>query len=183
MPNSKAGLKFVKIFGKRTTSDSYSNTTFGLDYTRIDDGIGSMYQVSFGDGLDRINDSQNVINLDGTYPSYIGRSYGKTAIVKTPMNKNFTANNWGTNWHEFRIMVKFNDGTSAVNEVANGEYYVSVDGNVYVDATGLFNRHYAGGDISHVEFGGWAQGSRGVAQPAFDIYYEDIIITEGGFIN
>jgi hypothetical protein len=183
MPNTKAGLKFVKVFGKRVNENSYSNTTFGLDYTKIDDGIGSMYQVSFGDGSDLINDSQNVISLDGSYPAWAGRSYGKTAVIKTPMKKNFASKNWGTDWHQFKLMVKFNDGTSKENEVPNGAYYVEIDGSVYVDATGLFNRHYSSGDISHVEFGGWAQGSRDTYNPAFDIYYDDIVISSGGWVK
>lgn len=182
MPGNKAGLKFVKVFGKRE-GDAYANTTFGLDYTGIDDGIGTLYAISFGDGTDRIGDSQNVIFLDGTYPSYAGRSYGKTAIIKTPMKKNFKASDWGTTWHDFRIMIKFNDATTNQNEVANGAYYLAIDGDVYVDATGLFNRHFASTDISHVEFGGWAQGARGVANPAFDIYYDDIVISSGGWLN
>jgi hypothetical protein len=182
MPANKAGLKFVKIFGKRD-GDLYSNTTFALDYTGIDEGVGSLYAISFGDGTDRTNDSQNVIFLDGSYPQYIGRSYGKTAIVKTPMKKYFRASAWGTDWHQFKMMVKFNDGTSKENEVPNGGYFLSIDGNTYVDASGLFNRNYSSQDISHVEFGGWAQGSRGIANPAFDIYYDDIVISSGGWVQ
>ena len=40
-----------------------------------------MYQVSFGDGTSADNDSANVINFDGEYPEWIGRSFG-TAIVE-----------------------------------------------------------------------------------------------------
>jgi|GEM_PF-2349764 len=182
IPGNKGGLKFLKIFGQHGTADAYSNTTFGLDYTGIDDGVGSLYAISFGDGTDAQNDSQNVILLGGDYPSWIGRSYG-SATVKTPMKKSFRAADWGTDWHTFKIMVKFNDGTTSSNEIANGAYYLEIDGNVYVDATGLFNRSYASGSIDHIEFSGWAQGSKNIPNPAFDIYYDDIVVSSGGFID
>ena len=182
IPGNKGGLKFLKVFGQHGTADAYSNTTFGLDYTGIDDGVGSLYAIAFGDGTDAQNDSQNVILLGGDYPSWIGRSYG-SATVKTPMKKSFRAADWGTDWHTFKIMVKFNDGTTSSNEIANGAYYLEIDGNVYADAKGLFNRSYASGGISHIEFGGWAQGRNNIPNPAFDIYYDDIVVSSGGFIN
>jgi hypothetical protein len=36
---------------------------------------------------------------------------------------------------------------SAADEVADGAYYVEIDGQVYVDATGLFNRHWSNGPM------------------------------------
>ena len=181
MPGNKAGLKFFKVHGQQGPGGSVSNTTVGLDYTGIDDGIGSLYAISFGDGKDPQNDTQNVILLNGEYPDWIGRSYGTTANVQTPMKNAFKAANWGTEWHTFKIMLKFNDGTSTANEIANGAYYLEIDGNVYANATGLFNRHFNSGDISHIEFGGWAQGSRNAPNPAFDIYYDDIVVSSGGW--
>jgi hypothetical protein len=173
MPGAKQGLKFLKIFGQ--DQNGYANTTFGLDYTGVD--FGSMYQVSFGDGSGTSNDTANVINFNGEYPEWIGRSFG-TASVLTPQNQIWASSNWGTEWHHFRIHVKFNSGTSAADEVADGEYYVEIDGTVYVDAQGLFNRHWSNGPIDRVELFGWAQNG---SQP-FEIWYDDVRLSTGGFL-
>jgi hypothetical protein len=176
MPNSKQGLKFLKIFGGSSTSGNYANTTFALDYTGGDPG--SMYQVSFGDGSTVGNDTANVINFDGSYPNWIGRSYGK-ATVQTPQKASFSSANWGTSWHHFRIHCKFNSGTSATTEVNDGAYYVEIDGKVYVNATGLFNRNYSNLPIDRVELFGWSQN----APSAFQVWYDDVRITTGGFAS
>lgn len=78
-----------------------------------------------------------------------------------------------------RIHIKFNSGTTQQNEVPNEEYYVEIDGNVYVDATGLYNRNPANGPIDYVESLGWAQKN---PQP-FKLWYEDIRISTGGFMS
>jgi hypothetical protein len=174
MPGAKQGLKFLKIFGGSSTSGNYANTTFALDYTGGDPG--SMYQVSFGDGSTVGNDTANVINFDGSNLNWIGRSYGK-ANVQTPMKKSFSSANWGTNWHHFRIHVKFNSGTSSSTEVNDGAYYVEIDGNVYVNATGLYNRNYTNLPIDRVELFGWSQN----ASSSFQVWYDDVRITTGGF--
>lgn len=178
MPGAKEGCKFLKIFGKRPLSgtDSYANTTIGADYTGTDNA--SVRQVAFGDGTTLVNDSQNVINFNGSYPEWIGRSYG-TAVVKTPQMQGFSATDWGTGWHHFRIHVKFNSGTTSQNEVPNGEYYVEIDGKVYVDATGLYNRNPADGPIDRIEFFGWAQNGT----VPFQLWYDDIRISTGGFVS
>jgi hypothetical protein len=75
--------------------------------------------------------------------------------------------------------VKYNSGTTAENEVADGEYYVEIDGKVYVNATGLFNRHYSNLPIDRVEFFNWAQNG---TQP-FEIWLDDIRVTTGGFLQ
>jgi hypothetical protein len=173
VPAAKQGLKFLKVFGANTNG-AYANTTFGLDYTGTD--FGSLYQVAFGDGTGTANDVDNVINLDGTYPNWIGRSYGK-ASVQTPQKTRFASSQWGTSWHHFRIHVKFNSGTTSANEVNDGAYYLEIDGKVYVNATGLFNRNPADGPIDRVEIFGWSQN----ASSAFQIWYSDVRITTGGF--
>ena len=175
MPSAKQGLKFLKVFGGNVGgSSNYANTTFALDYTGGDPG--SMYQVSFGDGSITGNDTGQVINFDGSYPNWIGRSYGK-ATVLTPQKTSFASSKWGTAWHHFKFRVKFNSGTTAATEVADGAYYVEIDGKVYVDAKGLFNRHYSNAPIDRVELFGWAQSGNS----PFEIWYDDIRITTGGF--
>lgn len=172
MPGIKQGLKFVKVFGQGSNGN-YANTTFGLDYYS-----GSMTQVSFGDGKSSGNDTQNVINLDGTYPDWIGRSYG-TATVLTPQKKAWAASNWGNAWHHFKLHVKYNSGTTAANEVADGAFYVEIDGKVYVDAKNIFNRHYSNGKIQKVSFFDWSQSGTS----PFEIWYDNVRITTGGFFS
>jgi hypothetical protein len=173
MPGVKEGCKFLKIFGNRTNATGYANTTIYTDYTGAE--YGAIRQIGFGDGTSTVNDSQRVISLSGV-GSNIGRSAG-TAVVLTPQDTAFS--DWGTGWHHFLIHVKFNSGTTSQNEVANGEYYISIDGKVYVDATGLFNRNPVNGPINHIEFFGWAQTE---PQP-FQLWYYDIRISTGGFMS
>jgi hypothetical protein len=175
MPAAKGGLKFVKIFGDRSNAN-YANTTFGPDYTGIQPG--ALLQVLFGDGTTVTNDGQNSIRLDGSDPRYIGRSYG-TAVVQTPQMSGFSAAAWGTGWHHFLIHVKFNSGTTAQNQVPDGEIFLEIDGKVYVDATGLYNRNPANGPIDVVELFGWAQNN---PQP-FQVWFDDVRISTGGFMT
>lgn len=159
MPAAKGGLKFVKIFCLNSLEDeNYCNVTFGIDYNGVDDGRGTINVVSFGDGADLSNDTQNGIYLDGsTEPSSIGRSFG-TATVSTPMNQNFTAEEWGTGLHSFTMAVRFNSGSTSENEVADGFLSLTIDGNLYVLATNLFNSNPANSKIiDRVEFFGHAQ--------------------------
>ncbi len=177
MPTSpKQGLKFLKIFGQRLQPTNYANTTFGLDYTGVD--FGSMYCVSFGDGTGSENDTANIILFDGTSRNLVGRSFG-TASIQTPQNTLWASSNWGDTWHHFRIHVKFNSGTSAANEIADGAYYVEIDGDVYVDASNLLNRHYSNGPIESIALFGWTQTNTA----PFEIWYDDVRISTGGFIT
>ena len=176
MPGAKEGCKFVKIFGQNLIQGDYANATIATNYTGGD--YGSLWQVSFGDGTSVANDDQNAINLNGTYPDWIGRSYG-TAVVQTPQMSDFSSTDWGTGWHHFLIHVKFNSGTTSQNEVPNGEFFLEVDGKVYADATGLYNRNPADGPIGQIGFFGWAQGD----PSAFELDYYDIRISTGGFMD
>lgn len=175
MPDAKEGLKFCKIFGMRSDPIGYANTTFMTDYTGVDQG--GLLIAEYGDGTDTINDSQNLIRFTGVN-SAVGRSYG-TAAVLTPQMKYWTSSDWGTTWHHFRIHVKFNSGTTSSNEVPNGKIYVEIDGKVYVDATGLYNRNPGNGPIDYIQFFGWAQTD---PQP-FDVWYDNIVISTGGFAS
>ncbi len=174
---TKQGLKFLKVFGTRGTVDTgnYANTTFGLDYTGVN--VGGMYVVSFGDGSTVSNDTASVISFDGSNGPWMGRSYG-TAVVTTPQNHLWSASNWGTTWHHFRMHVKFNSGTTAQNEVADGAYFVEIDGLVYVEASHLFNRHYSNGPIDRIELFGWTQ----TGTAPFEIWYDDVRISTGNFL-
>lgn len=172
MPGPRGGFKFIKIFGERV-GDSYANTTFGLVY-----GSGNLEQVSFGDGSTPGNDTTEVINLDGTHKDWIGRSFGQ-AVIRTPQNAHFSAADWGTDWHTVKLRAKFNSGTSPENEIADGAYYLEIDGVVYVDAYNIFNRHYTNGPIQAVKIFDYARANTDGL--IFD--YDYIRITSGGFLN
>ncbi len=152
----------------------YANCTFGLNYNNTDNGM--MSEASFGDGTADQNDTQNVINFDGSNPSYIGRSFG-SATVSTPQDAVWASSNWGTAWHRFKLHVKFNSGTASGNEVADGEFFVSIDGVTYVDASGLFNRHHSNPQVYRIELYGYRQN----ASAAFDLDYKDIFVSTEGF--
>lgn len=175
MPNAKHGLKNIKLFGIRD-GDNYANVTFGLDYTGVDNGC--MYQVSFGDGTTISNDTANVIELSGANPAAIGRSYG-TAVVLTPQGALWPSSNWGTTKHLFELMFRHNTGTTALDEVANGACIVKIDGVTYVDATGLFTRHYSNGYFASVSMFGVTQGNTSALD--FDIF-DGATTARGGFI-
>ena len=185
MPGAKHGLKFVKVFGANPCSNGgcissegvgYANTTFGIDYGGHGED-GSMDQVSFGDGSAKDNDTGNVINFSGEYPQWIGRSFG-SAQVMTPQNKDWAAANWGDSWHHFKLHVKYNSGTTAQDEKADGEYSVEIDGVTYVEAKGLFNRNPSNLPIDRVTFFDWTQNNK---QP-FEVWLDDIRISTGGFL-
>lgn len=181
MPKAKQGLKFLKIFGKRDPAPGgYANTTFALDYTGVSSGKGTLGQIGFGDGSTVENDTQNIINFSGSNPSWIGRSFG-TAVVKTPEGKAFLSSEWGDKWHHFRFKVKFNtaikNSDGSYKEFNDGEYFVQVDGRVYVDAKGLLNRHPSNGPITKVALLDWSQN----IDQSFEIWYDNVKITTGGF--
>lgn len=172
MPGNHHGLKFLKVFGQNVQGKGYANTTFGLDYTGS--GYGSMMQTAFGEGKELDNDAQNVVNLDGSYPEWIGRSFGLPGnSVLTPQNMPFGGDDWGSKWHLFELHVKFNSGTTAANEKNDGELFVRIDGEVYVDAKGLFNRNYLNKPIGSVQILGWSQ----TGTVPFDIWYDNFEVS------
>lgn len=192
MPKHTHGFKFIKIFGQN--SNGYANTTFGLDYTGIETGTGSMYVVAYGDGTVNENDTANIISFIGGSQNPAGRAVGLPGFsVSTPQYKNFAAADWGTGWHKFEFYVKFNSGTSAQNEKNDGEAIVRIDDKVYVDAKGLFNRHYSNKPLDRIEILGWSQNmspeffENGVwkrkeqATPEFEIWYDNIEISIDGW--
>lgn len=161
-------IKFCKVHGQ--ASGGQANCTFGLS------GGGAMTQTSFGDGSGTGNDTAQVINLSGV-SHQLGRNSG--AGVLTPQSSPFTQGMWGNDvWHNFKVHVKFNSGTSALNEVANGLFYVEIDGLVYVNATGLFNRHYSNLPIDYISFFDVAQDN----DYGYELLYDDIKVSTGGFV-
>ena len=181
MTKARHGLKFVKVFGQRE-EDNYANTTFGLDYTGVESGFGSLYCVSYGDGSEIANDTANVILLGGG--GNIGRAESLPGLsVETPQHKAFSSSDWSTSWHRFEFYVKFNSGKSAGTEKNDGEVAVKIDDKVYVEAKGLYNRHYSNKLIDRIEILGWTQTARGVRTPEFEVWYDDIEISLNGWLD
>jgi hypothetical protein len=177
MPSSSPqGLKFLKVFGGN--DGGYANTTFGLDYTGVERG--GMYCASFGDGTETQNDTANIILFDGSNPKAVGRAFGKSGYsALTPQKSFWHAIEWGKTWHLFELHVKFNSGTTAQTEVNDGEIFVRIDGKVYLDAKGVYNRHPSNPPIERVEILGWAQSGT----TPFELWYDNIEIAVGGFGN
>ena len=170
------GLKFCKLFGQ-TGSNGYANCTFGLDYTGIDNG--GMLVWSFGDGASAGNqDTTHIISLNESLSTTsIGRNTG-TAVIAAE-NGEFASSDWGSDWHTFRLYFKHSTGLTSETEVADGAVYIEIDGVVMLDAGTLFTRHFNNGQfIESVQPFGWTQGSA----PNFHIDYDDIVISQGGFV-
>jgi hypothetical protein len=175
MPGNKFGCKFVKCHGKVIGGNNYSNTTFGLDYTGVD--FGSLYQIQYGDGAITENDNNNYIGVGSGVGSLPGRS--PSPVITADHVGRFASSQWGTDWHHFKIHIKYNSGTSSGDEVPNGEYYLEIDDVMYVHATDLFNRNPANSTIDYIEFGGLTQG----ATDPFELYLDNIVASIGGFMS
>ena len=63
------------------------------------------------------------------------------------------------------------------NRFADGEIFVRIDGKVYLDAKGVYNRHPSNPPIERVEILGWAQSGT----TPFELWYDNIEIAVGGF--
>lgn len=178
MPEHKHGLKFIKVFGQWDELNHYANATFGLDYTGIADGTGSMYAISFGDGTGPINDTDNTLKFNNNAANP-GRSENVGCYQADGVGYNFSAADWGAGWHKFELYVKFNSGTSASTETNDGEFMVKIDDVIYMDAKCIYNRHYSNLPISKVEILGYSHG----LTPAFDIWYDEIEVALNGWGN
>ena len=169
MSGTAGACKFLKIFGT-AVSTNYANFTLQPTWS----SAGNIESAQFGDGTTITNDANNSINLDGTTLSNAGRSYPSTAVISTPQAADFL--DWsGVN--QFRVRVKFNTGTTSGNEVADGEIWVEINGNVYLNATGLFNRHYSNDTINRCAFFEYSQSNAA----ALTLLMSDIIVSTGGF--
>jgi len=177
IPGTPGGSKFFKIFGGTDADQDYANTTFGLVADAGGTDNGTMRQISFGDGTNTSSDTANVINFGGEYPDWIGRSYGKGAKIITGQS-NWKSTDWGNTWHHFETRIKFNTGSCIagkpnIPEVNDGAYLLKIDGKLYVEATGLFNRHCKNLPIRNINFFDWAQNGTN----AFDIWLDNIKVT------
>lgn len=178
MPEPRHGLKFLKLFGEGNGVSDWANVTFGADYTGIADGVGTLYQVSFGDGTNLTNDTAHTVNYNGNNPASVGRSYPDYAVVSTPTG-NFTAADWGTGWHKFQFRAKMNSGTTSENEVADGAFDVYIDDVPYVIARNIFNRNPINGFLASIGLFGQSQ----TGSEPFVIDNRDVTVSENGWVD
>lgn len=173
-PSNVNGCKFVKFFGRRTETEGYSNATYNLLWS-----TGEFSDVLFTDGTDLEGDAARKLFFSGGNNSTnIGRAFGQ-AVVTTPQNSSFDETDWGNTWHTFKFRYKQNSGTTSGNEVADGVFYVEIDGNIYLSATNMFNRNPNNiQGLEKIEFGGWSQDGGG----AFQLEFRNIKISSGGFV-
>lgn len=169
MPFAKGGCKFCKVSGL-DVGGNYANTTFGTDYS-----TGDYLEISYGNGEGIINDANVALqyagNVNGTMRGDGLQNWS------APQGRTFTSTDWGTDWHNFKIHCKFNSGTTEENQVADGEYYVEIDGVVWGHATGIYNRHWTNENIEKIVLYNWSQD----APNQFTVDFDDIVISTGGF--
>lgn len=166
------GSKFCKMHGAVGSNGFGANCTFGQN------DAGDNNYIGYGDGVALGQDVNQAINLGSAITSgNLGRNNGIAEVVVQPLSA-FTAAQWGNSWHNFKVHAKFNTGTSAQDEVPDGEFYLEIDGTVYCHVRHIFNRHYLNPPLAEINLGGWtANGSQ-----AFELDFKDIKISTGGFV-
>ena len=168
--------KFVKVYGK--SSSGSSNTTFkGGDYV-----VGEITGISYGDGSTTSNDTTFGVSYapGKDAESYVGGADRNTLPRSFEHGDTFQASEWGdgTVWHKFQFRLKYNSGTTALNEVNDGILESWIDGQLRVKATNIFNRHYSNLPIDYIEFLSYTQGA-----PAFTMDMKNITISKYGWID
>lgn len=171
-PGTVHGNKFCKLFGS-SAGTGYANMTAGPNYSANQ----SFDRISFGDGTTVSQDTTHQIRLDGTTDANdMGRGWA-TSNINTP-NGEFIATDWGTDWHTFRMYFKYNTGTTSGNEVANAAAYLDIDGVLYCDAGGFFNRNPNNSQYaSAIGLFGYLQGN----SVDIELNYDNVKLTVGGF--
>jgi hypothetical protein len=163
----KTGCKFCKI---HNDENGTANTTYGCE-----GGNGDMIGVSFGDGVSEGNDVANLFLYDGTNQVWTGRNAGIATFQYKSPAENFV---WDSNWHNFKIIHKYNSGTTAGNEVPDGRIFIMIDNVLRASATNIFNRHYTNGKRpTRITLGDWAQGNQ-----ASEVNFRNVKISSGWFV-
>lgn len=176
MPTGKHGCKFSKFFG-RTDGVGSANGTPGIDYSGVSNG--SIIALSIGDGSTTGNDTAQPISLDTSlYNPSAGANSG--ADVSRP-NGFFDVDQWGTDWHHFRIAYFASTGTDSANDVFDGAGYIEVDGQVYLDVGQIRNRHYQ--NSLFLDGVGLVNAAQGLNRN-FEVImeYKNIIMSVDGFV-
>lgn len=170
-PSTIWGSKYCKAHGIVSSAGNHSNCTLGQN------NFGDLNYIGFGDGTITGNDVNQSIYMDA--PPNLGRNVGIANFIVPPQGT-FTTADFGSEWHNFRVHAKFNDGTSAFDsglpgaELPNGEFFLEVDGRVICHVTGIYNRHYSNSPLERIVLGDYTQGG-----PAFELDVKDIKISTG----
>jgi len=168
LPSGPIGPKFYKVHGDGGGVE-YANTTYGLGA-----GDANMY-ISFGDGTTTGNDVANVIFLDGSNPTWIGRSHGRAQVTLASPPTPFRLDQA---WHTFRIRHTYNSGSTSQNETNDGIFYLEIDGVVRVNAVGVFNRHPLNRRrVNQLTFGDWVQNDAAAL-----VDFRNIKVSTGGWV-
>jgi hypothetical protein len=166
------GSKFLKMHGQNI-SGNYANATFAMDYAS-----GALGSLSYGDGSSISNDAQCRVDafVDGDNS---GRSGSLTrTFVK---GGSWNASDWGdgTQWHNFRMHLKQNSGTTAGNEVNDGIIEMWIDGVQRVAGYNIFNRHYSNTGLEFLDFLELSNSP----SPPFNLDMHSIKISRGGWMT
>lgn len=166
--------KFVKFYGQN--NGGYANTTFkGADYVN-----GTIDAIGYGDGTGTTNDSQMGVYYDTGRNTdfYTGRP---GSLTRSFVNGGkFDVGEWGDGsaWQKFQLRVKFNSGTTALNEVNDGIVESRINNVVRCRGENIFNRHYSNPPLDSVEFLSYVQGA-----PAFTMDIRSITVSRNGWID
>lgn len=164
------GSKFCKLHGAAGSNGYGANCTFGQN------DVGDLTYIGYGDGTQLGQDVNQTIYLDGG--KYMGRNASIADWVVQPQGTYMHQNFNDHAWHKFRVHAKFNTGTSAQDEVPDGEFFLEVDDVVQCHVRNIYNRHYLNPPIAEVNIGGWTAGG---AQP-FELDVRNVKISTGGFV-
>lgn len=183
-PNTPFGIKFLKIKGKNNAPSGYANFTFGLTYNTGEDQ-GGLLVISYGDGTGTGNDTQKFVDLTGiNTATNVGRGFNQgrrdnPTRIRCPHGV-WPSTAWADgDWHDFRVYCRYNSGDSTANEIADGAFYLEIDGQMYADIAGIFNRNPDNSDIIDT-VSIWDNTQNPHAE--FELDYDDIVFSVGGFL-
>jgi len=177
-------VKFLKCFGLQDVNGDedgdYVNYTMQPQWA----SNGMLTQVAYGDGTLVENDSNHSVDFNGADLTKAGRSYAnpqpatvsQPAVVNAPQASNFTLT--PNTVHTFRLRIKMNTSDGVSVETPDGIITVDIDGNNYMTATGLYNKHPTNGAFDNIGFYNHGQAN----YSAFTLRYSAIKISTGGFI-
>lgn len=168
-PSNVWGSKFCKFHGAANVSGNGANCTFGQN------DVGDLTYIGYGDGVELGQDVNQSIDLNGTL--YMGRNAGIADFVVSPIGRYLASSFAGNVWRRVRVHAKFNTGTTAMNEVPDGEFYLEIDNIVYCHVRNIYNRHYLNPPVAEINIGGWTAGGS-----AFTYHVRNVRISTGGFM-
>jgi len=180
--NGLGACKFFKV-GGINGNQNYANFTMQLEWFNPQapyPQTAFISRIGFGDGAGTENDGNNVVEFVNTNPSWIGsRNYPYTVNDPNTSVTRTRNSNWvpvvGT-VYDFKVRIRYNSGTTALNEIADGIISVEIDGVEAVTASNMFNRHYTNGFLDKLDFFDWSQNN----PTSFTLRYSSFKVSEVG---